>query len=98
MSSLKPNKSKQNLGAATNEYIKEEEFEPTQQQQKFDVCDQLMPSIGGTQVTGSLNLSRISAITSDTNLVNVVKTEIPKEIKKCMKEELKKDKKNCVIQ
>jgi hypothetical protein len=103
MSSLKPNKSKQNLATATHENIKEEEFEPTQQQQqqlqkKFDVCDQLMPSIGGTQVTGSLNLSRISAITSDTNLVNVVKTEIPKELKKCMKEELKKDKKNCVIQ
>jgi hypothetical protein len=52
---------------------------------------------GGSKVTGSLNLSRISAFNSDTTMVTVVKTQMPRDLKKCLKEELKKDKK-CVIQ
>ena len=90
MSTLKANNSKPSLvesGSSNN---------LRQEQQHFK--HELMPSIGGTQVTGSLNISRISAITSETNLVSVVKTEIPKDIKKCLKEELKKDKTKCVIQ
>ena len=95
LSSLKTNKSKKHLGAIEN--AKEEECEQHQHPQQFD-HGQCMPSIGGTLVTGSLNISRISAITTETNLVAVVRTEIPKDIKKCLKEELKKDKTKCVIQ
>ena len=92
MALLRSSKSKQNLGSI-NFNSKEEECE---QQHHFK--HELISSIGGTQVTGSLNISRISAITSETNLVSVVKTEIPKDIKKCLKEELKKDKSKCVLQ
>ena len=60
--------------------------------------NELIPSIGGTQLTGALNISRISAIATETNLVSVVKTEIPKGLKKIFEKELKKDKSKCLIQ
>jgi hypothetical protein len=48
-----------------------------------------------------LDVSKISALenaTSTNSCVIVTKADLPKDIKKCLKEEIKKDKSKCSIQ
>ncbi|CAF1045263.1 unnamed protein product [Brachionus calyciflorus] len=60
-----------------------------------------VPGVETKVISGSLDLSKLSAIenvVTSTNLISVSKAEIPLDIKKQFKEEIKKDKSKCIIQ